>query len=219
MRVALGCLLALLTATSATAQSPYAGGSVVFDIVRLSGSRDFDTSGDGESVGGAVRVGTSIGERWGVDLEFARTGDIESQPDVRILGDTFPTITPIPAIFPQPEINTRRQSSMLTTTLWGRHEAGDRLDLVYLGGVAFTRTETHLRIEIPGFPIPLPIGGVIRPAQVIEQEAVSYGTGVAVGLDGRIRMTERLRLVPGVRLLGVPGGWVVRPAIGVHWMF
>jgi hypothetical protein len=219
MRVALGCLLVFLMGISASAQSPYAGGSVVFDIVRLSGSRNFDTSRDGESLGGAVRVGTSLGEGWGVDLEFARTGDIESQPDVHILDDAFPVITPNPAIFPPPEINTRRQSSILTTTLWGGHEAGERLDLVYLGGVAFTRTESHLRIDIPGFPIPLPIGGVTRPAQVIEQEAVSYGTGVAVGLDGRIRMTERLRLVPGVRLLGVPGGWVVRPALGVHWMF
>ena len=61
MRVTLGCLLALLTAATASAQSPYAGGSVVFDIVRLSGSREFDTSGDGESLGGAVRVGTSLG--------------------------------------------------------------------------------------------------------------------------------------------------------------
>lgn len=219
MRVTLGCLLALLTAATASAQSPYAGGSVVFDIVRLSGSRDSDTSGSGESLGGAVRVGTSLGERWGVDLEFGQSGEIESQPDFRILSQTFPGITPGLTIFPQPQISTRRQSSTLTTTLWRRHEAGERFELMYLGGVAFTRTETKLRIDIRGFPIPLPIGSVSTPAQVIEQEAVSYGTGVAVGLDGRIRMTERLRLVPGLRLLGVPGGWVVRPAAGLHWIF
>jgi hypothetical protein len=219
MRLSPACLLVLLTATTAAAQSPYAGGSVVADIVRVSGSPDFATSGNGESFGGALRVGTSLGERWGVDLEFARTGEIESQPDVRPLGETLPVVPGL-FLFPQPEISTRRQSSILTTALWWRHELGERFDLVYLGGAAFTRTDARLRIEIPGIPIPLPIGGVISPGgQVIEQEAVTYATGVAVGVDGRIGMTERLRLVPGLRLLSVPGGWVVRPAVGIHWMF
>jgi hypothetical protein len=218
-RLTVGCLLAVFAATTAAAQSPYVGGGIVVDIVRVSGSRDFGASGDGETVGGALRVGTSLGNRWGVDLEFARTGEIESQPDFRILADAFPGISPGLTIFPQPEISTRRQSSVVTTTLWWRQELGERFDLVYLGGAAFTRAETQLRIDIPAFPIPLPIGGVISPVQLIEQEAVSYGTGVAVGLDGRIWMTEHLRLVPGLRLLTIPGGWVVRPAVGIHWVF
>ena len=221
MRPTLALLLLVLTATSAFAQSPYIGGSFIGDIVRLSGSTDFDTTGSGESIGGAIRGGTALGGRWGVDIEFARTGEIENEPDFRILGDSFPVFGPGVLIFPQPEVRSRRESSTLTTMLWWRQEVGDRFDLVYLGGAAFARTETSLTIEIPGIPIPIPIppGGVIRPPQVIDQEAVSYGTGVAVGLDGRLRMTDRLRVVPGLRLLTVTGGWIVRPAVGVLWAF
>jgi hypothetical protein len=219
MRFSLACLLVVLTGTVAAAQSPYAGGSVIADIVRLSGSPDFGTPGNGESFGGTVRVGASLGERWGVDLEFARTGEIESRPDIRILANAFPITAPGLFIFPQPQITARRQASTLTTMLWWRHEVGERFDLVYLGGVAFTRGDASLRIEIPSIPIPSPIGLVPVPSQVIDQESVSYTTGVAVGLDGRIWMTERLRLVPGLRLLTVPDGWVVRPAVGIQWIF
>ena len=219
MRLSLACLLVVLTVATAHAQSPYVGGSLVGDVVRLSGSSDFGSTGSGEALGGALRVGTPLGERWGVDLEFARTGEIEAQPDIRILADAFPTIGPGVLIFPQPEISTRRQASTLTTMLWWQHDLGERFDLVYLGGAAFTRSDSQLTIEFPIIPLPSPIGGVPLPSRVLDQESVSYSTGVAVGLDGRIWMTERLRLVPGLRLLTIPGGWVVRPAVGIQWVF
>jgi hypothetical protein len=218
MRPMLACLLLALTATTATAQTPYVGGSLIADVVRFSGSVDSDVSGSGEAIGGALRAGTSLGGRWGVDLEFARTGEIETEPDVRILQQSFP-VTPGLFIFPQPEISTRRQASTLTTMLWWRHEVGDRFDLVYLGGAAFTRSDASLTIEFPGVPIPSPLGPLVTPSQVIDQESVSYDTGVAVGLDARIAMTEQLRLVPGLRLLTLSGGWIVRPAVGIHWVF
>jgi hypothetical protein len=218
-RVGLSCVLVVLSVSAAHAQSPYVGGSLAGDIVRLSGSSDFGSTGSGEALGGALRVGTPLGERWGVDLEFARTGEIETEPDIRILADAFPTIGPGILIFPQPEITTRRQASTLTTMLWWQHAVSDRFDLVYLGGAAFTRSDSRLTIEFPSIPIPTPIGDVPLPSRVLDQESVSYSTGVGVGLDGRIWMTERLRLVSGLRLLTIPGGWVVRPAVGVQWVF
>lgn len=219
MRLSLSCILLVLTGSAVHAQSPYVGGALAADIVRLSGPSDFGSTGSGEALGGALRVGTPLGERWGIDLEFARTGEIETEPDVRILADVFPTIGPGIVIFPSPEISTRRQASTLATMLWWHHDVGERFDLVYLGGAAFTRSDSQLTIEFPIIPIPSPIGDVPLPSRVLDQESVSYSTGVAVGLDGRIWMTERLRLVPGLRLLTIPGGWVVRPAVGVQWVF
>jgi hypothetical protein len=220
MRATLACLVVVVTATTATAQTPYVGGSLVADVVRFSGSSDSGLTGNGETLGGALRVGTSLRGAWGVDLEFARTGEIETQPNgFRILDTPIPAVSPDLVIFPQPQISARRQASTLTTMLWWRHDVSERFDLVYLGGAAFTRSDASLRIEIPGIPIPSPIGGVLVPPRVIDQESTSYDTGVAVGLDGRIAMTERLRLVPGLRLLTVSGGWMVRPSIGIHWIF
>jgi hypothetical protein len=103
--------------------------------------------------------------------------------------------------------------------LWWRQELGERFDLMYLGGIAFTRADSSMRITFPTFPRPTPIGGVFPSPAVIDEESVSYSTGVAVGLDGRILMTDRLGLVPGIRLLTVSDGWVVRPAVALHWNF
>ena len=41
--------------------------------------------GNGETFGGALRAGTPLGQHWGVELEFARTGEIEMMP-----GGVFP---------------------------------------------------------------------------------------------------------------------------------
>ena len=50
-----------------------------------------------------------------------------------------------------------------------------------------------------------------------------YGVGPIVGLEARIGMTEHARLVAGVRLhaLGqsLVNGWIVRPNVGLAWMF
>jgi hypothetical protein len=219
MAAAIAFLLVLVAASSAAAQSAYVGGSVLADVVRLSGTSDAFNPGSGEAIGGALRVGASLGSHWGVDLEFSRSADIDGRPEVNILtGFTFNSTIPgsvvggIPTIFPPPDIRTRQQLSTLATMLWWRHEVS--------GGVAFNRTAREFRFAFPAVTIPVfPTGGVVRPSQVFEQETVSYDAGVAVGLDAGIAMTDHLRLVPGVRLLTVPDGWVLRPAVGLQWLF
>jgi hypothetical protein len=74
-------LLVLLVAVPAFGQSTYVAGSLGADISRFS---LFDVAGvdvggliGGEAVSAAVRVGTSLGAAWGVELEFARPSEIE----------------------------------------------------------------------------------------------------------------------------------------------
>ena len=214
-------VVALTLAGPARAQSPYVGASVVADVVRRSGASGDSFVGNGEAVGGALRVGTPLGAQWGVDLEFTRSAEMETVPEVRILADLivgrFPG-TILPAIFPPPDIESRMRLSTLNTTLWWRQDVSERFDLMYVGGVAFSRTTRQLSVNFGRPVLPAPLGGVISVPS-FEQESVAYDAGIIVGLDGRIHMTDHLRLVPGLRLLTVPSGWVVRPAVGLSWEF
>jgi hypothetical protein len=213
-------LMAGLSSATAASAQPYFGGSILADIIRTSGPVD-QTPGSGEAIGGALRMGVATGDRWGVDLEFARSGEVEWQPDVSILsGVTLPGVfgaLPTTAIFPSPQISFEAQLSTLTTMLWWRQEVNDRFDLVYLGGAAFTRIATQGSVSyiLParGEVLPLPI------PQLFEQESVEYVAGVVVGLDGGIGMTEHLRLVPGLRMIAVGSRWIVRPSVGLQWKF
>lgn len=226
LRAVLGFLF-LTVASAAEAQSAYVGGSLVADVLRFSGSTTQTNPGNGEVMGGALRLGAPLGDRWGVDLEFARTGEIDTSPDVRILAQSIGSaiLTSLAdrstgiAIFPPPVVRAEQQLSTLTTMLWWRYDVNERFDLLYLGGVAFTRMEREYRVDYPLVRVPLP-PEFVRPPVVFEDESVEYDAGVAVGLDARIVMTEHLRLVPGVRLMTIGrGGWSVRPAVGLHWIF
>jgi len=220
----IACLVVLivgLAAPLASAQSAYVGASVLADVVRTSGP--LDQLGNGEALGAALRVGASLGEHWGVELEFTRSGDIEWRPDVSILARMTPTlgqvigVLPDIAIFPTPEISIESQLSTLGTTVWWRQKVSDRFSLVYLGGAAFTRTRSETSVGYPRLTPP-PRGQTL-PTGLFTQETVSYDTGVNVGLEGQIGMTEHLHLVPGLRLISVSSRWIMRPAVGLQWRF
>lgn len=221
--VLLGLALVLLSATPARAQSPYVGASVLADVVRTSGPDD-GAGRNGEALGGALRVGVSLGPRWGVELELTRAGELEWRPDVTILATStrgrpglFGALPDV-AIFPTPRISVESQLSTLTTSVWWRQRVNDRFDLVYLGGVTFARSEIESEVN---YTSPLPAGraGQPAPARLYVQELINYDTGVTVGLEAAIGMTEHVRLVPGVRMLAVDAQWIVRPAIGLQWRF
>jgi hypothetical protein len=218
-RFAFFLLAGLSFATGASAQ-PYVGGSILVDIIRMSGPAD-DTPGSGEAIGGGLRIGAALRNQWGIDLEFARSGDVEWQPDVRILADVTRSLSgaigvpPNIAIFPSPQFSAETQLSTLTTMLWWRQEVNDRFDLVYLGGAAFTRTATNSNVSY----ILSANAGILPFPQFFEQESITYDTGVAVGIDGSIAMTDHLRLVPGFRLISVASRWILRPSAGLQWKF
>jgi hypothetical protein len=220
------CVVAL--ATPAFAQG-YIGAFLVADVVRLDqyDSRVGD-SGNGEALGFALRLGTEVGRRWGVELEFVRPGEITSDqtPEVYPLLATLnvvggpvppPNVSLLDSSLTFPTYSYRYRSTQrrttLSTALWVRQEISRRFSLAYAGGVAFGRTETELEVSY------LPIRPTILPIPPILNESIHYGIGPMVGIEGRIHMAEQLDLVPGLRLHGTDGGWLLRPALGLSWTF
>jgi hypothetical protein len=229
---------AFALAAPAGAQSPYVGASAVADIVRFGSAAPVLLDGGGESFGGALRGGTAITDRWGIDIEFARPGEMErsaildfgpvplaasqagAAPGRPGGGGSSAGVVIFPPIPPTVEVTVSEQLWTLTTLAWVSQPLGSRAEVVYLGGVAFVRAETGSATAVIPQPRILRLG-LVRGAG--DGRVTTYGAGPAVGIDVRVAMTEHLRFVPGLRLLvvdaGGRSGWIARPAVGVQWMF
>jgi len=228
-------LLCSLIAAPAFAQSAYVVGSIGAELTRWSRveSVGFDSpGGDGEVFGGSLRVGTSLGDRWGVELEFARAAAVEDETtlDPRILqplsftfssgngGVTSAGASRIAPIALRYSLRMRERNPTVSTVAWIRQRAGNSVDLVYVGGAAFTRSTSEQETSfssvtlLPGFA---PSSQPIRTTQ--------YGVSPLVGMEARVRLTEHVRLVPSVRLHGLSGqrgnGWLTRAGVGLGWFF
>ena len=71
----------VLWAGSAPAQGIYLGGVIGAEVVRTSSTKSGGTthdSGSGEALAGAIRVGTFLTPRVGVEQEYFRPGEIEA---------------------------------------------------------------------------------------------------------------------------------------------
>jgi hypothetical protein len=226
-------LLFGVVAPPAFAQGAYVGAFLVGEIVRLDQyDSSAEDSGSGESLGFALRLGSPIGTKWGVELEFVRPGEITSNQ----LPQIFPAIYDVqpiqvipglpnrgvnvsdPAIFPpiSYEFRSAQRRSTLSTSLWVRQEISPRVSMVYLGGVAFGRTSNEVEIT---YTISRPTILPLPPISPVINESISYDVQPMVGVEGRIRMGGKVDLVPGLRLHGAQGGWLIRPAVGLSWNF
>jgi hypothetical protein len=229
-------VLASLLATSAFAQGSYVGAFLVGDVVRLdqydSNVRD---SGNGEAFGFGLRLGTPIGRNWGVELEFVRPGEITTEQSPQIL--PLPAsiafdfgATPLPDIPNLPNVSVydpvtfpaysysfraRQRRTTLSTSLWVSQEISRRFSLTYLGGVSFGRTNNEIEIRYLPIRTILPIPSIAP----MLSESINYSVDPMVGVEGRIRMGGQVDLVPGLRLHGIDGGWMIRPALGLAWTF
>jgi hypothetical protein len=213
------------------AQGTYVSASLTGDILRFSRS---DTSGgpdlseSGEAIGFALRVGTPLGSRWGVEAEFVRPSEIETEGGANVLplrepltftNSNVPAGTVFPG-FPGAEVvrfppisyhvRTTYRHTTLSAAVWARQELS-RVTLAYAGGIGFHRAEREIELTydlgISRFDIP------------IVTETTTYGAHPFAGIDAHIGMTEHLELVTGVRLHGLEGGWLVRPSVGLGWNF
>jgi hypothetical protein len=230
-RIVLSLALAACGAGAAEAQSTYVGASVLAEVTRF-GSNGLSDSAGGEAFGGAIRVGTAITDRWGIDLEFTRPGEIEEENPFAYLaggfestlleitrGLTVPgagmprgagTISALSVPF---SATTTRRFSTFTVMPYVRQTLGSRADVLYLGGIAFVRTTSRMDFS----------GGLRFIALPADTTWVNYSAAPAVGVALRARMTDNVKLVPGVRMLAIDDagrtGWVIRPSIGLQWAF
>ena len=247
MRVAFILLLSFVLVPSALAQS-YVAGLIGADVVR---STHVETTSagittpqppiaTGEPLSGALRVGTSLGGRWGVELEFARTANIDREtavrPPINILRADSPftvvQLTPeilqtIPTIFPPITVEYRYRLRENYTTLspaaWITQTLGNSVELAYAGGLAFTRARSTFDLTIsritsaPPTPILLPFPG----GQTIRRTI--YDVTPVAGVEARFALTDHVRLLAGMRAQGLTSsggrGWALRPSVGLGWLF
>jgi hypothetical protein len=221
MRWYLALLLLAGGATPAAAQSTYVGASLVGDIGRFS-KAEFDdeelarligtsSSNDGEALGVSVRLGREITERWGVELEFARTGTFESRSQgiVRAVPERLDLT--VPAF----EFESERQHTMIAVMAFARQSLGDRVQLSYGGGVSFNQVRTEEEYSGPRILI-------FPPPVLPNYETTFYNVGPTVGLEsavtfGRAAVTAGIRLQSATIASG--SGWLIRPSVGMRWNF
>jgi hypothetical protein len=227
-RTAAVLLFASATAVPAFAQGGYIGAFLVADVARFDqyDRTGRDDSGNGEALGFALRLGTGLGPKWGVEVEFVRPGEISSDvvPDILPLAQPtltfFPTVPGLPpgspesVVFPfSYRLRTRQRNTTLSTALWARQEISPRFSLAYVGGIAFGRTSREVEVSYE------PIRPVILPIPPIVSETTTYDVSPMVGVEGRIRLAGQVDLVPGLRLQAIENGWLIRPALGLAWAF
>ncbi len=225
---------ALVWELPAGAQSVYVAGAIGAEIVRTSSTESagstFD-AGSGEAFAGAIRVGTSIASRFGVELEFYRPGEIENNSDLPIFltgtiigarpggvvsGGLLPDLG-FPSIIAQ---TTRVRTTTTSALVYARQPIGDRFEMAYLGGVGFSRVVSETEFGFPRVIVPLPPGILPRS---YSSRTTQYAAGPVVGVEMRAGMTEHLQLVAGLRMhtvgQSVVDGWMIRPSVGLAWKF
>ena len=224
----------LLWAGAAWAQGVYVGGAVGAEVVRTSSTKSGGTTydnGNGESFAGAIRVGTFLTEHFGVELEHFRPGEIESDgggpiylADVAELsysfgagGSTVSGLYPtIPSFLAQ---TTHVRTSTTSALLTARQPIGRRVELVYLGGIGFSRVVREIEYEFPRGLLPVP-ASIQRSYST---RSTQYAAGPVAGIEVRVGMTEHAQVVAGLRVhtLGqaVVDGWMIRPSVGLAWKF
>lgn len=225
---AVAFVLVLAAAAPVSAQSGYVGAFLVGDVARFDqyDATGRDDAGNGEVLGFALRLGTGLGSRWGVELEFTRPSEIESEMAPGILpmlaessiatGLAFPIDPGIPFPPYSYSIRTRQRNSTLATSLWMRQEITSRFSLAYVGGVSFGRFSSE--VEVTYQPIRSPFFTVPAIAPTVS-EVTTYHAGPMVGMEGRLTLSGQAQLVPGLRLHAIQGGWLIRPSLGLVWNF
>jgi hypothetical protein len=94
---------------------------------------------------------------------------------------------------------------------WARQTLGSSVDLAYLGGIAFTRDRSDVSQSVtPGLRL---------PPTTYRSTVIEYATRPLVGVEARVGLTSRLRLIPGFRVQGLSQGWLMRPYVGLGWFF
>ena len=216
---------------SLSAQSPYVAATIGADVSRVShtdSSLYSSPSNDAEVLSGSLRVGSSLGTNWGVELEFVRSGrsHYSQNPLISPLADGVNVgsvtsilsggVSPVGIPISSPvnfQTDVRSSHSDLDAVLWARQRLGGSIDMVYLGGLVFSRERVEVTQTFPT------VVRALAPSGGFRTTFIDYGTRPLVGAESRIRMTSHMRLMPGLRLQGLGEGWLLRPYVGLGWFF
>src|SRR4051812_29695486 len=139
-RLALATCALVLCASAAHAQGSYVAGSVSADVARMGNVDYTDTPGTGEAVSWSLRAGGAITPRFGVELDFTRPSEIETNdtPDVSIFANlpytvvSSLTFASLPADLTLPSIasysiRTAQRTSTITAAAWARQALKPRI--------------------------------------------------------------------------------------------
>jgi hypothetical protein len=200
------------------------------------------TTLDGTVVGGGIRAGAFLASSWTLEVSLDRGATLDKtigqQPTPLVLSTapTLSTLTTLPVrALPSPSIvlpQFDEQASTKTTgtsVLLAYHPpSGNRLRAGFAGGLTFMHTATTLvetirytvvgdgTIPPPGvtiIPVPIPAPITTRIDTVSNQLAATVGAEVAVALSTHVAV------VPEIRAHGFDGRFVIRPGVGVRWLW
>jgi hypothetical protein len=186
-------------------ETAYVTGGVFVDVKRFSGDPSEGIL-DGEVAGGAVAIGTHIGSRWDLQLGLDIGGFSQTErPRAITFGRETITLTSV----------AENRVSTVATLLRFRSTPHGRVRLGYLGGLSFVRLHRKFHTEAAEGTPP---GLIPKPG-----ERVDYSAGPTVGIDARIAINDHLSIVPGIyacvfRFVD-ESGLLVRPRVGVRWVF
>jgi hypothetical protein len=220
MKKMIAFALALLAfAPAARAQSAYVAGAIGADVARTGSIDGMTQPGNGEALSFSLRLGAPVASRFGVEVDFTRPSMIErdDSPDVRILaapvalalGPEFADLSLFPSSF---KVHTEQRTTTVTASVFTWQEITPRFSMTYLAGVAFGRVERETSYSL-GVPFP-----AIYPP-TFASKTTHYDAGPMAGVEAGITLTEHGQIVPGVRMMSVGAGWIVRPSVGLRWGF
>ena len=234
MRLCLVFIASLAFVPAAAAQSTYVGASLVGDIARYSGIEYGDddiarilgeSSDNGEAIGFNVKVGRAITDRWGVEFEYARSGEFEggafqilpADIDISRILPSRPGIPGVTTIWSDFSVESERHHSSMSALAFVRQDIGERVELSFLGGIAFNRVETEYDYDIDIRRL------AIFPPMLDAVTNVEYSVGPAVGAEAAFKFGDSAAVTGGVRLHGIGAtglsGWMIRPNVGMRWTF
>jgi hypothetical protein len=212
----------LLCASPAFGQSIYVGaaaGSDTFLTTKIEAGQFTPPESGGTTPVFAGRAGIALGERWGAEVEVAHSLTIERNETVDFPGVPVTLGGILPVGFPRPSFSIESEQALtaVNTLAWVSYPVNTRLDLVVVAGASFQRNESEQRFAVDFSRALFPTA--ILTIQPSSTRAITYDVGPVVGVEGRIRFGDHLRVVPALRLSDTPGGWSVRPTAGVDWVF
>jgi hypothetical protein len=236
-------IAAVLCATPAFAQTSVAaalGADLTKSYESTTNGATFPDS-EREAIAWALRLGTALGSRWGVELEFNRAGELEMQngpiayqlaaggpggftwssSSLGSVGSGILDLGASPVRFPVPEVRTDQRNTTWNASGWFGQPLGGRAELAVLAGVGFSRVVQNTDYSISGPPQLLALIPIAQRSY--RTRIIDYGVGPLVGAEVRIRMTDHVALTPGIRVQSLGNnlapGLLLRPAVALGWTF